>query len=407
MKRTLIHSIAAILIVAASWAIWHWRFVADPGALPETKIAKPPVGWTSASHEQHEVVIDDGKPLLRLHRGSPKEKAPGIRIWYGPLENVRFIHVRCESRWQDVVRGPHPWSIARFTANMRDPNGKIMHPPVPPVFGGTGSQSWKKNEVVFKLTSDMEDFGFAIAMHGSNGTLEVRNLSIVAVRQRPWIRAATIFVVLSGLALFTSLIRSHPNRPPFGRSLLAACVLVIATWILVFPQTKGFLYPIPSTFSVGEINPPPAPPAKPTTPAVKPATPEPAPPEKPPTPPQIAAEPTQAKAEQPPATPEPAPRDSGLLYRTLREIDNLVGPAHLFLFTGLTLLILIITGQGSQWRLPLALALLSEIIPELTDHLGGWDDWGDLITNILGVGLAVLVWLRLPFLKRFQQTPSD
>jgi hypothetical protein len=77
----------------------------------------------------------------------------------------------------------------------------------------------------------------------------------------------------------------------------------------------------------------------------------------------------------------------------------------MILFAGLTLLILIITRRGSQWRLPLALALLSEIIPELTDHLGGWDDWTDLFANIAGVGVAILMWIRLPFFKRFQQQP--
>jgi len=411
VKRTLIHSIAALLIVAASMAIWHWRFVADPGALPETKIAKPLVGWTSEAHEQHEVVIEDGKPLLRLHRSSPKDKAAGIRIWYGPLENVHYIHIRCESRLQDVVQGSKPWSIARFTANMRDPNGQIMHPPTPGVFGGIGSTDWEKDEIVLKLTSDMKDFGFAIAMLGSSGTLEVRNLSIVAVRQRPWVPAATIIVVISGLALCTSLIRSHPVRPSFARALFASTVLVIATWILVFPQTKAFYYPIGHSFFVGETNPPPTPPkpkppATPATPTPKPTTPKPAQPEKPPTPPHVAAEPSTPKAEPTPAPPEPKPRDSSLLYRTLKEIDNRIGPAHIFLFTGLTLLILIITGHGSQWRLPFALALLSEIIPELTDHLGGWDDWEDIFANIVGVGIALMLWVRLPFLKRFQQESS-
>lgn len=405
MKRTIIHCIAAALIVVASMAIWHWRFVVDPGALPETRLAKPLVGWTSAPHEQREVVIQDGKPLLRLHRSSPKEKTPGIRIWYGPLENVRFIHIRCESRWKDVVVGDLGYMFARFTANMRDPQGKVMHPPVPQVFGGLGNSDWKKNEIVLKLTSDMDDFGFGIAMLGSSGTLEVRNMSIVAVRQRPWVPAATIIIVLSGFALCTSLIRSHPNRPSFGRSLLASTVLVAATWILVFPQTKGFCYPIPATFSIGETSPPPTPP-KPT-PIAKPKTPKPPQPEIPKTPPQIAAEPSTPKAEPPPAPPEPKPRDSSLLYRTLKEIDNRFGPAHLVLFTGLTLSVLIITGQGSQWRLPLALAILAELVPELTDHLGSWDDWGDLIVNLTGVGLAVLLWIRIPFLKRFQQLPAN
>lgn len=267
--------------------------------------------------------------------------------------------------------------------------------------------------MVLKLTSDMADFGFAIAMHGSSGTLEVRNMSIVAVRQRSWVPAATIVVVMSGFALFTSLVLSHSERPKLVRALLASTVLVAATWILVFPQTKGYFSPIPTTFSVGEIKPPPAPPeplppAKPPKPASEPAIPKPPQPTKPPTSPQTATELETPNAEAPPKAeaPEVKPRDSSWLYRTLKEVDKRFGPAHLVLFTGLTLLVLIITGKGSQWRLPLALACLAELVPELTDHLGGWDDWGDLIANLSGVGLAVLLWFRLPFLKRFHQKPS-
>ena len=403
MNRTVIHCLAAALIVAASMAIWHWRFIVDPGALPETRLEKPLVGWTSAPNEQHEMVTRDGEAILLLQRKSPKEKPAGVRIWYGPLEHVKYVHIRCESRWKDVVPGQHSWLIARFAAHMRDANGNVSHPPGSLIFGGYGSSDWKKSEIVLKLTEDMVDTGFAIAMTGKSGTLEVRNLTMVAVRQRGWVPAATIFAVLGGIALCTSLIRSHSKRPDFARSLVAAMVLVTATWILVFPQTKGFLHPIPGTFSVGDPNTPPPEP-KPTIPAIpvtKPAPPsqQARPPTKPSPPPAI-PEPAPPKVE-PHAPPEPESRDSGDLHRAINEIDKRFGPAHIFLFTGLTLLILIITGRDSQWRLPLALAFLAEIVPELTDHLGGWDDWADLISNIAGVGIAVLLWLRLPLLKRF------
>ena len=409
MKRPVVQFLAALLLVAASIAIWHWRFVVDPGALPETRLATPLVGWVSAPHEQHQVVIENGEPVLKLYRSHPKDKAAGVRIWYGPLENVRFIHVRCESRRKDVVQGPQPWLIARFIANMRDPEGVTKHPMGAFICGGLGSSDWKKSEVVIKLTSDMSDFGFAIAMLGDSGTFELRKLSVVAVVQRPWVPAATVIVLLGGLALFTSLIRSHSNRPPLTRSIVAAGVLVTATWILVFPQISGLLHPVPNTFSVGETSPPPpkapkpATPAKPAPPISKPANP---PPKETPSPPPVATVPSTPTPEIT-APPEPKPRDSGWLYRTLREIDKRFGPAHLVLFTGLTLTVLIITGQSSQWRLPLAIALLSEIVPELVDRQGGWDDWIDVITNISGVGLAVLLWVRLPILKRLHQKAAN
>jgi hypothetical protein len=40
----------------------------------------------------------------------------------------------------------------------------------------------QQSEVVLKLTGDILDSAFVITMHGSSGIVEVRNLTVVAVR---------------------------------------------------------------------------------------------------------------------------------------------------------------------------------------------------------------------------------
>ena len=81
-------------------------------------------------------------------------------------------------------------------------------------------------------------------------------------------------------------------------------------------------------------------------------------------------------------------------------MDKRLPIANVGLFIGVTLMVLFLTGRGYQWRLPLALAVLAELVPEVTDHFGGWDDWADLLQNFAGVGLAGLLWKRVPMLRR-------
>ncbi|MEM9236037.1 MAG: hypothetical protein AAGB14_04610 [Verrucomicrobiota bacterium] len=370
MKRTLVHGLAGVLLVAATMAIWHWRFVADPGVLPDTRLSNPLVNWSSLSHEQHEVVDRGGSPILKLTRTDPAGKPGGVRLWFGPLKNVRYIHVRCESRWQDVVPGSHSWHIARFTAHMKTQDGKSGHPPGSHLFGGTGDSDWKANEAVYRLTSDMADFGFAIAMLGKTGTLEVRELSITAVRQRPWVPYAATLVVIGWLGLAFSLIRNQGDRPALWRSLAAAASLVAFCWFFVFPQTRSMYYPLPTTFDTGQA----------------PAVFSPVETANPPAPAPEAIE-TSSLPDR--ASP---PRDSGELHRIFREIDKRFGPVHIVLFASFTLGFFALTGNASQWRLPLAIAVLAELVPQLTDRHGGWDDWTDLVANLIGVGIALLAW---------------
>ncbi|MGB6223619.1 hypothetical protein [Haloferula sp.] len=400
MKRSLIHLAAMVLLVAACIAIWHWRFVIEPGVLPETRLSDPLVGWKSRASQTHQIETQNGKPVLILERASTAEKTEGVHVWFDDLQNIEYIHIRCTARWQDVELGNQTFMKARMAAFMKDSSGNKSHPAGGcEVFAGWGNSEWKSFEVVQELTSDMQAYGLAIEMLGNSGRLEVRDLSIHAVRQRGWIPAATAFIVLGWIGLCFSLIRSHPTGPSRGRSLAGATVLVISAWFLVFPQTKVFLRPLPHHFAVGQ-----------TMPSAESSAQDPSSPISNRTTRDL---PNRASSETP-RFPVPAEqkaknetRDSGAFHRFLREIDKRFGPAHVVLFTGFTLIFFAATGRGSLWPFPLTLAMLAEVIPELTDHLGGWDDWVDLASNLAGVGIAVLLWSRLPILRRLHNPPAS
>jgi len=390
MKRIALHGLAVVALAATTLAIWHWRFVAVPGALPETRLAKPLVGWQSLPYQQHQVINDQGEALLRLQRDNPQDKSPSVGIWLGALEGVRFIHIRCESRWENVVRGDHGWNIARFVVALKDAEGGIRHPQDSVIFHGTGTSGWRADEVILELTGEMADTGLFISMLGKTGLLEVRNLSVVAVKQRPWIPLAATALVLGWIAFCTSLLRRPSAKPAWWRATAAATMVVGVSWILVFPQTRNLHRSSLGGFAIGAL-PAPPPPAK-APPQPKPGIkPTPKPPAHPP--PSVAVKPPTPPA--PPAakpTPEPVRRQSGTTHNFIRESSKRFRLLHIGTYAGFTFLILLITGQGRQWPLPLAVAILSELVPAILDHIGDWDDWTDLFQNTAGVALAVLAW---------------
>ncbi len=407
MIRALKFSAAALVLVVATLSIWHWRFEAVPDALPEMKLATPLVGWVAHPYCQYEVVEENGKPMLRLQREDRPEKLPSIQIWFGPLEDVANIHIRCKARWEDVVTGREGYTHARFVTMMKDAAGNAMHPPDFGITGGGGSRGWHHCESVFKLTDDMTDSGLEISMLGDSGLLEIRDLSITAVRNRGWVPAATT-ASLAGWVLFVALLmRCHPGAPPWWRSLSAGVAVVAVSWFFVFPQTKGMLHPVVGNFEIGKTDAPPPPPPPEPEPAVipPPVAVDPAPPvREDPVVVTPAPEPVTPPAAEP--KPEPEVRSSSALHKALRTVDKRLPVAHAGLFIGITLMVLFLTGRGNQWRVPLALAVLAELIPELTDHLGGWDDWTDVLQNFAGVGLAVLLWKRIPLLRRISNIPD-
>ena len=389
-----------------------------PDALPELRLDEPLVGWKVKPYHQYEVVIKNGKPILRLERKDTSEKTPSIHVWLGEergLDGVAAVHVRCDARWKDVKVGPLGYMFARIVTMMRDTEGKVMHPPDHGMTSGTGSRDWHHCESVFKVTDDMEDLGVEISMLGSSGCMEVKNLSVVGVHNRRWVPGATVAVLVGWVLFVFLLIRCHVNAPVPWRACFASAGVVAISWFFVFPQTKGQLFPVFENFEVGAVDlstpPPPVPlpvPVKPDSPPepAAPVVPTPAVVEPPKAgeEPIRKPEPTVASLPEPSVEPiekpEPEAHSSGALHKFLRLVDNRLPVAHTGLFIGVTLLILFVTGRGNQWRIPLALAVLSELVPELMDHLGGWDDWADVLQNFAGVGLALLIWKRLPTLRR-------
>ena len=146
---------------------------------------------------------------------------------------------------------------------MRDADGQMMHPPDHGITWVAGSRDWHHCEAVFKVTDDMEDIGIEISILGSEGLMEVKELSVVAVGDRGWVPAATVAVLTGWLLFVYLLIRRHGNAPAPWRALAASTAVVVVSWFFVFAQTKAQLFPIFGNFEIGELDggiprPPPA-----------------------------------------------------------------------------------------------------------------------------------------------------
>lgn len=382
------------LLVGATLLLWKWQFEVIPdGLMIESRITKPLTGWQPKEWNRYQVIERDGGLLLVLAREQAGGKTPGVSLNLGKLEGQRFLHVSCEQRWSDVLVGENSWDLARMVVMAQNSAGQWRHPEDHTVFAGSGTKGWESEEMIFELTSDMQDTRFGIRMGGATGRLEVKNLSILALKHRPWVPAATILLSAAWLIWFALLLRSGSDAPVWWRAGLAACLVIATCWVAVFPQTKKLLRPVIGSFEIGERAAMP----RTATPAAKPPPPVIATPAVPVSP--VVEEPRpapDAPIVKSPASPPPATRAPGILHRTLRRWDRSYSWLHAALFGCFSFSLLTISGRAGVWKLALAVAILSEVIPEFVDHTGASDDWFDLGANMLGVALALLLWRWFP-----------
>jgi hypothetical protein len=100
-------------------------------------------------------------------------------------------------------------------------------------------------------------------------------------------------------------------------------------------------------------------------------------------------------------TNQPESRHSMTLLQWLRDLDRRwnfqkYNFTHFSAFFGIGLYVFLLGGTSRLWPLPLAIALLGEIIPNALYHTWDVGDWGDVSANLLGLAVAFFLvkWLK-------------
>ncbi|MGJ8697998.1 MAG: hypothetical protein ACSHYF_16890 [Verrucomicrobiaceae bacterium] len=403
---------AALLLVATA-VTWNHRFTPAPHPLNQLTFENPLLQQSPLPAKNRPLFIEEnGETILRLQRPTVDDRPHAFSVRLDHLEDLRFIHISCDYRWEDVTLGRHDWEFARCVIMDRNAAGEWIYPTDFSLFQGTGNQDWTQFNVVRELTDLSRESQISFQMLGATGTLEAKNFRVFKLTQRPWFPPVIALLCLAWTTWFFLLFKKI-GVTGWLRPTLASLLLLASAWAGVFPQTSTLLMPVLGSFNLTlpALTPPPPSPSPV-------ATQTPSPPPKTTTPPKItppAPDPTPAPAPDPsptvttpsPTPPPPESRSSGFFNQHLRALVHRFKAVHLLIFAGLTLLFLSITAQRKSWLIVAGLATLSETIPPLVRY--GYNLWDivDLSLNLAGIALGLLLWnLLLPLFRKIRLIPQ-
>lgn len=419
----------ALLLITVM--VWQFRFVRVGPNLVADDACESITHWSGAPSDP--TLLKAGPDGLVLTK-KPLGRSVSLSKTLERLDGVRFISVRADVAWENyVINDPNNWAQPRIIIFGLDQNGRSCSPIDHSVLVARGTEPWHRINSVLELPPEMKTVRIYIDAYGKECTLRVNRLRVEAVHQRVWLIPVTI-VLLGAWALLLSRMMSRwiVGRMPLLRSFALACGILLGTWHFVFPQGRTLFRPFLAEFFLGDkIAPQPLPSTTPTRvpsaiAAVTQAPPAPTasgpqntqrqprlrtlvPPSNvvplaPSSAPIVAAQVTPPVV--PPTTAvvttnQPESRQSMALVQRLRALDRRwnfqkYNLTHFSAFFGIGLYVFLLGGTSRLWPLPVAIALLGEIIPNALYNTWDVGDWGDVSANLLGLALAFLLvkWLR-------------
>lgn len=418
-----------LVLLLLTAIVWQFRFVRVGPNLLADDACESIAHWPGAPSDAS--ILQAGPNGLVLTK-KPQGRSISLSKALERIDDIRFVSVRADVSWENsLAKDPNSWAQPRIVIFGLDQNGRSCSPLDHGVLVARGTKPWHRINSILELPPAMKTARIYIDAFGKECTLRVNRLRVEAVKQRTWFVPVTI-ILLGAWALLLSRAMSGLilGRLSLVRAFALACGILLGTWHFVFPQGRTLFRPFLSEFFLGEkIAPQPAPVTTPVVVAPVVAATTQAPAATPPSVPQnIHRQPRlRTLGSAPvvvPATPLPAPivtnqvplqvvpaavvvtnqpesRHSMTLLQWLRDLDRRwnfqkYNFTHFSAFFGIGLYVFLLGGTSRLWPLPLAIALLGEIIPNALYHTWDVGDWGDVSANLFGLALAFFCvkWLR-------------
>lgn len=418
-----------LVLLLLTAIVWQFRFVRVGPNLLADDACESIVHWPGAPSDAS--ILQAGPNGLVLIKKTLGRSVSLSKV-LERIEGLRFVSVRADVAWENALaKDPNSWAQPRIVILGQDHQGRNCSPIDHGVLVARGVKRWHRINSVLELPPAMKTARIYIDAYGNDCTLRVNRLRVEAVKQRAWFVPVTV-VLLGAWALLLSRVMSGMilGRAPRVRAFALACGILLGTWHFVFPQGRTLFRPFLSEFFLGEkIAPQPAPIAAPVVVAPVAPTITQSPPASPSSVPQNTQRQPRLRTLVPPpvvvpATPLPAPistnklplqaaptpvvvttqpesRHSMILLQWLRDLDGRwnfqkYNFTHFSAFFGIGLYVFFLGGTSRLWPLPLAIALLGEIIPNALYHTWDVGDWGDVSANLFGLALAFFLvkWLR-------------
>ncbi|BCU76882.1 hypothetical protein [Luteolibacter sp. LG18] len=414
MKRLLSKLLAALVLAALTVAAWQFRF--EHAGPPLSRPFEPGLpGWEWKGGKGREANPDVSGAVTIARNLKAGDPAAQVERVLGTLNDVRFLHVELDAKWDEVVQdGEVRWATARAIVYGRQKDGSAVFPHDHGIISAYGSAPWHHEEAVFDLVPGSGELRFALEHWGSHGSMAVRNVEISMVRQRAWFRPVASGLVVLWVAWAAWWVVPALGRWKWPRAVLAGCALVGATWFLVFPQPRFCARTLAGQFQLGSpIPPPPVVPKPPEPPApVAPAPVEPPVAVVPVIPPPVAEPPPVVAPvppvvlQSPPPPPAPEKREERAVDEGIRRLRDRFNFLHVVAF-GAFGVALFGFARPRVWPIAAVIAFASEALPNYQLHQA-WDrgDLGDLLADGAGLALAAVVvaFARKWWRKRYAPT---
>ena len=367
------------------------------------------------------LIRDQSGSFLRLGRVDHKSPTPVLKLRLVNLEHLRFFQLSIRYRGGSLESKPAQQPKGGMFLAHLDQAGVISSPDDSFIFKDELPKEWTTKNVVREITGDAHEISIDLPMYSPEGAFDISKLSIIALQERPWIPWATGALIVLWLAWLFAIISTFESLKILRKSA-ASIIILVVTWITIFPQTHITLTSFGKEFKTDahlvEVSNKDIVPLEPEKPAGTIRAIAKAPPKKhtsakaatqtAPSPPALKPKET-AKQKEPKEIKIPA-KNSGKFHEYFRAFLGSSGWLHIPAFFAFTFLVLIICRSEAAWRIALVLAALAELVPPYLHYGFEGSDFFDFLFNLAGIGLA---WLlanklssRFPFL-RIEEKPTS
>ncbi len=367
MRRALLAGSFLALVVALGW-LWAHRFERD-SSLPVWRLADlrgdvPAVAGV-------EWLGTPEKPSLRL-RVDAKDQRVAVRVAIPGVSAVDSLHLRLWMSAHGLVPGQKEWETGRFMIEWHPPAGG-SDAELDPVAGIQFDQRVNPVALVARPERGPAIPALRLEHLGIAGEFEVSDLEIIAVHEGPLWKTGRWVLALGWLLWIAALLRSWPDVSRW-RALGAAMICLLMGIQFVIPGPWKAQRAIGGDFQLGDAvevsHPAEAPPSVTTQSAVAITS---------------GAIPPSGKI----------PPRGGLALRVKHAIKQARPLLHVLLLFGPTLVLAGLLGRSHALMLAIALALLIESAQLAFGYGFGWDDVWDLLTDGIGIALALWIYRRV------------
>lgn len=368
MRRALLAG-TFVALVAALALLWAHRFERTPGQpvwhLADLRREMPAVAgveWRGAPDH----------PALRL-RVDPRNPQVAVRLALPGAGAVEMLHLRFRMSARGLTPGAQDWETGRFMIEWHPPDGS---PEVEqdPVGGIKLDQQGDPVAFVARPQNGPAVPSLRLEHLGRAGEFELADLEIIAVHERALWQTGRWFLAIGWFAWIAACIRSWPGISRW-RALCAALVWLLMGIHFVIPGPWKIQRPIGGDFRLGE--PAHAPPAAKAPPSVAGQT------------PVVIASGAIASIGK-------IPERGSLALRVKHAIKQARPLLHVFLLFAPALAFVWLLGRKRALFLAVPLALAIELAQTAFGYGFGWDDVFDLVTDAIGIALAIRVFERMP-----------